>query len=123
MATSRHVGDVGQRIELEATCIGATIVDGRFGVSTLVKLRDGTGNVFAWFASGVRTDEFEPGRSYSLAGTVKAHKEFRGVPETHLTRVRMETQHAFSFGHDDDRMEKEIGDYPDPPEWHPGEKF
>jgi hypothetical protein len=40
-----------------------------------------------WFASGVKTDIFEPGRRYVVKATVRRHAEWKGVIETHLTRV------------------------------------
>lgn len=119
---SKYIGEVGGTVTLDVTCVSASIIDGPFGVSTLLKFRDGGGNVVAWFARGVRTDEYEPGRTYFLTGTVKAHKEFRGAQETHLSRVSPARQGAFDFD-EVAEMEREIGDYPDPPEWHPGEKF
>ena len=85
---SRFVGKPGQRLTLELTCVRATISDkGQFGPMTIIKFRDGRGNVFTWFASGVKTDMFEPGIEYVVKATVKKHVEFHDVQETHLNRV------------------------------------
>ncbi len=62
--------------------------DNGFGPSELVKMTDEDGNLFAWF-TGSRP-RFDTGDKIVADGTVKAHKEFNGILETQLTRVKVQ---------------------------------
>ena len=91
VSESQHVGTVGQRLELSLTVISVNTRETAWGVSHIHKLSDSDGNLFVWFSSNL---SLETGRTYSLKGTIKAHNEFRGVKETQLTRVTVQTAQA-----------------------------
>lgn len=59
---------------------------GTYGAITLVKFVDEKGNILTWFASGDK--EFTPGEKLTISGTVKDQKEYQGIKETQLTRVK-----------------------------------
>lgn len=70
-----------------ATVASVRTFNGDFGTTWLVKLLADSGHVFAWRASndpGVR-----PGDSVVVRGTIKAHAEHKGTPETVLTRAAL----------------------------------
>lgn len=90
-AESNWVGEVKKRMELTGlTVTKLHSFEGAYGVTTLVTFLDGNGNVMKWFASG--NPELNVGDVVTKAkGTVKAHGEYRGVKETTLTRVAVES--------------------------------
>ena len=64
------------------------MINGYYGSSLLVKMVDDSGNTFTTFYSGYK---FEPevGDKFTIKGTVKAHKEFKGWKSTMLIRVKV----------------------------------
>ena len=83
-ANSHWVGEVGKRITVEF--VGAKVVtswESMYGVTYVWKILDKDGNVFTWKTSCDLPD------SGKMVGTVKEHKEFRGVKQTELTRCRV----------------------------------
>ncbi len=85
---SQWVGDVGARFgakktpALVLTCERASSHATAYGTSYLNILRDAAGNCFKWFGG----ECLETGKAYTVAGTVKAHEEYKGVKQTVLTR-------------------------------------
>lgn len=104
---SQYVGEVGKRQVFEnLTVIFEKEFPGQYGVTVLVKFRDGAGNILVWFASGnsnalavwETADDGKPVSYRSLrAGdvvkaakaTVKGHEEYQGVKQTVLTRLKL----------------------------------
>ena len=81
---SEYVGNVGDRVEVEAEdfrCL--TSWETQFGVNRLYKFVDKNGNVFVW-KTGKYLENVK-----KVKGTVKVHKEFRGVRQTELTRCKV----------------------------------
>lgn len=87
-ALSQHVGEEGDKIESTVTIERLHNIRGRFGVTTIVSMRDEGGNVLKWFASNCPS-EVKEGERLTIKGTVKAHGEFRDVKETTLTRCKV----------------------------------
>ena len=89
---SKHIGQVGDRIEIQVEsvrCLTAwtSCFDGYHENTTYVwKITDLEGNVFTWKTSNWLNEEVPPVR---IKGTVKEHKEFRGVLQTELTRCKV----------------------------------
>jgi len=85
-AVSNYVGEIGEKITANVEVIGAKYVSSFYGSSLLVRMVDDSGNTFTTFYSGYK---FEPevGDKFTIKGTVKAHKEFKGWKSTMLTRV------------------------------------
>jgi hypothetical protein len=86
---SSWVGEVGERIDLDVTVEGVFYFEGRYGTTSIVKMRDTDGNVLTWFKSGYM-DQDERGNRFALRGTVKKHDVYREVNQTVLTRCKME---------------------------------
>jgi hypothetical protein len=86
-ATSEHVGEIKERLDLTLTCDKTVIIDG-YMPDTLASINimsDENGNVFVWKSSTI----LDEGHTYRIIGTVKAHDEYNGVAQTHLTRCRV----------------------------------
>jgi hypothetical protein len=91
--TSKHVGNVGDKVEVEVTHTHTGSFESGFGhngyytVTTYVHtFKDADGNVFVWKTSSVSGFENE---TFRIKGTVKAHDEYRGVKQTVLTRCKV----------------------------------
>ena len=83
---SKHYGEIGERIrKVEATLESAKTINGEWGGSILYTFKIGD-NVFTWFTQSVICDEVQIGDKCILSGTVKAHTEYAGVPQTQLSR-------------------------------------
>lgn len=82
---SQHIGKVGDRITFKvhsAKCLTSWETD--WGTTFVYKLVDENGNVFTWKTGSYLPDEID-----SVKGTVKEHKEFRGILQTELTRCKV----------------------------------
>jgi len=85
---SQYLGAVGQRMkDFPVKVEFVKSMEGAFGATTLIKFSDAAGNLMSWFASGDR--DYKVGESIVIDGTVKAHKEYQGIKETALTRVKL----------------------------------
>jgi hypothetical protein len=80
---SEYVGTIGKRETFTVTVLHRQEIGGAYGVSALHKLATPEGSVLAWFATKER---LEIGRTYRIKATVKAHREWKGVKETLITR-------------------------------------
>jgi len=82
-STSQYVGEIGDRLDLRLTIDKVIPVEGYYGTSSLHIMHDVDGNVYVWSAS---TKTLEAGIEYHMRGTVKDHRQYRGVNQTVLTR-------------------------------------
>jgi hypothetical protein len=85
--TACHVGTVGKREVFSLTLEGVRFIEGSYGCVTLNRFRDGKGNLLVWFQSG--DGNLEVGSTYRIKGTVKAHEEYQGIPQTTITRCQV----------------------------------
>ena len=84
---SRYLGVVGQRYRFENLTVKAMrSFDGEYGVKTMVRFDDSSGNAVVWWATG-EPEWLETGDTVTVAGTVKKHDEYRGTKQTFLSRV------------------------------------
>lgn len=58
--------------------------DNGYGEQYMYCFTDNKGNQFTWFTSH---REFEIGNTYKMDFTVKAHREYRGIKQTNITRA------------------------------------
>lgn len=63
------------------------VKSGEWGDTYLYKFLTADGNVFSWFSS---PRGLAQGDKVILTGTVKDHKEYKGIKETQLTRAKIE---------------------------------
>lgn len=92
-AISQHVGDIGQKLEIEVTYIYRTSFEVRsfkgFGTDTMYIhiFKDADGNVFTWKTANVIDAEY--GDVVTVKGTIKDHDEYRDEKQTVLTRCKV----------------------------------
>ena len=82
------MGILGERIEITAKVTKIKELEGAFGMQTLYVLEDICGNVYIWITTSQKT-VLEENEEYNLRGTVKAHKTYKGVNQTILTRCNI----------------------------------
>lgn len=93
---SAFQGEVGKRQVFKGlTFVYGKEIAGDWGVRTMCKFRDASGNVFIWWATGERIaydkgTGYEQGRAYDIVGTVKKHEEYNGIKQTILSRCSVE---------------------------------
>lgn len=84
---SEYVGNIGDKLSLILKVIKVIPVESYYGVSNLHIMEDEeTQNVFVWNTS---TRALELDRTYSVTGTVKAHKLYKNIKQTVLTRCKV----------------------------------
>ena len=79
-----------------------------WGTTTLVSFTDTDGNVLTWFASNGAYDtdgeQVEEGKTYTLVGTIKGHKDYKGIKQTSVNRCKLTP--VQTDGDDDDTREE-----------------
>jgi hypothetical protein len=81
---SKHVGALGDRLELVVTVLRVADVETDYGTLHIHTLRDQASNAIVWKTTSKRLDV---GWSGAVKGTVKKHAEYRGEQQTELSRV------------------------------------
>lgn len=86
---SEWVGEVGEKVEVEAVCISIRTIRGQEWDSFMYKFLDGEGNHLVWFTStGFSLQEWvAEGKTYSIRARIKSHDEYKDVKATKLTRA------------------------------------
>ena len=84
---SEYFGTPGEREVFTLTCIGLRELEGNYGLTTMVRLRDAAGNKAVWFASGSPSFDVVLDGTYTVKATVKAHEDYKGHRQTQLSRV------------------------------------
>lgn len=94
---SEYVSEVGQRIEVIAKIIKVLPIESDFGGCDLYLMEDLEGNSLNWYSSGSGF-VLKKGKNYQdwvyadtgdivkFVGTVKAHKDYKGIKQTQFTR-------------------------------------
>jgi hypothetical protein len=81
-----HVGTVGVREGFPTLTIKAlNSFPSDFGVCTLVRFEDAQGNTLVWW-TGSPPDWVEMDKTVDITATVKGHDDYKGQPQTTLTR-------------------------------------
>jgi hypothetical protein len=83
---TRFIGEVGDKVSFEAItgkCVAC--FDTQWGVSFIYKFTTTEGDTLVWKTS----KDLDLDNPINIKGTIKDHKEYRGVKETELTRCRV----------------------------------
>ena len=99
-APAGHYGSVGEKVTLELELVRSSWYDahGYWGSSTtyIHQMKDADGHIFIWKTSSTLDrldgDSLVPissGERFTLAGTIKSHDEYKGQPQTILTRCKL----------------------------------
>jgi hypothetical protein len=83
-----YLGTVGEKVKnIPTTFTRKNSFCSRFGLTNIYEFRDGDGNYLVWFTTcGI---DFEVGDLVKLTGTVKEHKDYKGIPQTIVTRCKL----------------------------------
>ena len=83
---SEFVGNKGDKNEFDVVVIKSTGFDGQFGYTfiNVFNIKD-TNNQLVWTTT---TKSYEVGTQLKIKGTIKDHREYNGVKQTVLTRVK-----------------------------------
>ena len=88
LGASKTVGQVGEKIVFSGVLEALIPVETRFGTSYVQKFRGDSGAVFVWFSAAGSLGRKDLGRSVTLKGTIKAHKDYQGEAQTVVTRCK-----------------------------------
>ena len=87
-APKAHVGTVGKREVFSVTVKAIRCFDGDYGVRSLVRMEDESGNVLTWW-TGEAPEWANEGDSVKVKATVKKHEDYKGTPQTLVTRAAL----------------------------------
>ena len=82
-ASSKHVGEIGQRMELVLTCEHVIEFDSQFGLMHICLMRDAEGNRVVYKGSKYLLDK---GETQTFKATIKDHSERDGELQTLIAR-------------------------------------
>lgn len=87
MATSQHIGTVGQRIELRVKSAALLSAwETAYGTTWLYRFVDENGNTLIWYASRPFSADDKGDAITTIRATVKDHREREGEKQTIITR-------------------------------------
>ena len=84
---SEFVGTIKERKLFNVSCKKISGFDGNYGWTNKYSFQDKDGNILVWLTSSY--EDFVSGMNYTIKGTIKSHKEFRGIKETQITRCEV----------------------------------
>lgn len=84
-SSGEYIGNVGDRIEVYLTVKRAVALDGYYGRSTMHVMEDVDGNTYVWTTA---SRSWEEGSEHMVRGTIKDHKEYKGICQNVLTRCK-----------------------------------
>jgi len=90
--TNKHVGKVGERLELELRITRISYGQSQYGTTTIYTFVNADGCELTWFSS--RDLGFKVGDVVVGKASIKKHDSFRGVLQTHITRGSFEAKTA-----------------------------
>ena len=82
-----YIGEVGEKVTVDATVTTVRSVPTDWGVSELVLFRTTCGHVLKWFTKSA--PDIAVGDLVTVAAKVKAHEQYRGVDQTSVVRPRI----------------------------------
>lgn len=85
--TSKHVGKIGDRLDIKVVCSKAVTTENAYGENHFYVFTDADGIIYTWSTSARILEE---GRWYHVRGTLKEHSEYHAQAQNVLTRCRAE---------------------------------
>ena len=93
-ANSKHIGEVGKRVQFEGVVVESVITVDKpkfsyydIDFKDIIKMRDTDGNALVWITTSFH--ELKSGDTINIKATVKELSAFRGEAQTVLTRVKV----------------------------------
>lgn len=81
--SGNFVGEIGERTKFNLTIKKVIPVENRYGISSMHIMKDENDNTFIWTTA---SKTLEVGKEYNMKGTIKDHREYRGIKQTILSR-------------------------------------
>ena len=85
-SNSKHIGSIGERLDLELTIAGCYPKTNHFGTSYFHVMKNADGDVFTWHTSA---RQLEVGKTYNMRGTIKEHILYKNEKQNVLTRCQI----------------------------------
>jgi hypothetical protein len=85
-----YFGEVGKRVDLDATVLRVTSFDTPYGTKFIVTFVTEEGQELVWKTTSDCPRSGDTGVKFAIRGTIKAHEEYKGRRQTTLTRVKWE---------------------------------
>jgi len=85
VATSNHVGTVGERVDMILTVQTVLSFDTQFGTMFVNITSDANGNVVVYKGS----NKWEKGKTITAKVTIKEHEEYKGMKQTMVARPKV----------------------------------
>lgn len=90
----KFIGEIGQKIKAHVTFDYQVSFETMFGLMTVYSMKDENGNTLIWKTGtgsivGKNGEILEEGDGIEIQGTIKDHKEYNGVNQTVLSRVKV----------------------------------
>lgn len=82
---SEHIGEVGKKLKVTATCTGIWSFSSQWGVTEIIKFKTVEGDTVVWKTGSADVEE---GKTYEIEGKVKEHGVFRDEKQTVITRAK-----------------------------------
>jgi hypothetical protein len=91
---SVHFGTIGKRDVFTLTLVTSKTFDSDYGVRTMAKFLDASGNVAVWWTGELSDTDFPQGEAVTVKATVKDHTVYNTTNQTLLSRVALFTPPA-----------------------------
>lgn len=85
-----YFGEVGARVDLDATVLRIASYDTDFGTKFIVTFVTDEGQELVWKTSSNCPRSGDTGAKFAIRGTIKAHEQYKGRCQTALSRVKWE---------------------------------
>ena len=86
--SSKHIGEIGNRITTNVTIIKRLCFDSVYGNCWIILMKDNDGNILKWTTSKRLSEEYKEGYETKVTGTIKDHDLYRGEKQTSITRCK-----------------------------------
>jgi len=88
-AASEHVGEIGERIEVDGVARLITSFDNAYGTSYMYMIEDKAGNAYKFIGTPIHIDGATKTFSLKAKFTVKSHEEYNGQKQTVVNRPKV----------------------------------
>jgi hypothetical protein len=85
-----HFGEVGKRLDFEATILRVKAYDSLYGAKRMIAMRTADGHECITFTTGHGCTSNDVGATFQVRATVKRHSAYKGRAQTELTRCAFE---------------------------------
>lgn len=82
-----YFGEVGAKFNAEVTFSKSSFYDTEYGTTFVYSFTDTENHIFVWKTQ--KCLDVEVGKLIHLCGTIKAHKTYRGIHQTEITRCKI----------------------------------